>query len=230
MTVVIAVDGTAASGKGTLAKRLAQEFRFAHLDSGKLYRCVALQVLDAHGDPASESDALTGVETFHRNAWGFENPAFLNNARLSRPEVGVAASQVSAHPGVRAALLQFQRDFAAHPPGGPDGAVIDGRDIGTVICPDATAKLFIDAKPEIRANRRWKELQSLGIPREEAHILAELVARDQADRSRPISPMKPAADARLLDTSDLDIDAAFAAALALVEPKVRAALKARPRG
>ena len=134
-------------------------------------------------------------------------------------------SEVSAIPEVRAALFRFQRDFAAE-----FDAVIDGRDIGTVICPDATAKLFVDARPQVRANRRWKELQSLGIAREEAQILAELVARDQADRSRPISPMKPAADADLLDTSDLDIDAAFAAALALVSPNVEAALRARPRG
>ena len=108
--------------------------------------------------------------------------------------------------------------------------MIDGRDIGTVIAPNATAKLFVDARPETRAHRRWKELQALGIAREEAHILAELIARDHADRNRPISPMKPAPDAALLDTSDLAIDAAFAAALALVEPKVEAALKAKPRG
>jgi cytidylate kinase len=144
--------------------------------------------------------------------------------------IGKAASQVSAHPGVRAALLKFQRDFAAHPVGESAGAVIDGRDIGTVIAPNATAKLFIDARPETRAHRRWKELQALGIAREEVHILTELVARDHADRNRPISPMKPAPDAALLDTSDLSIDAAFAAALALVQPKVEAALKAKPRG
>jgi len=144
--------------------------------------------------------------------------------------VGKTASLVSAYPGVRAALFQFQRDFAARPLGESRGAVIDGRDIGTVICPDANAKLFVDAAPEIRANRRWRELQALGIERAEHHILEELIARDHADRNRPISPMKPAPDAALLDTSDLDIDAAFAAALALVKPKIEAVLRALPRG
>ena len=222
MTIVIAVDGTAASGKGTLAKKLAKHFQFAHLDSGSLYRLVALAVMEAKADPATEADAITAAHAIDLTRAG--DPAIRTDA------IGKAASVVSAHPGVRAALLQFQRDFAARPVGESRGAVIDGRDIGTVICPDATAKLFVDAQPEIRANRRWKELQGLGIAREEAHILGELIARDAADRARPISPMKPAVDAALLDTSDLSIDAAFAAALALVEPKVEEALRARPRG
>lgn len=220
MGIVIAVDGTAASGKGTLAKRLAQHFGFAHLDSGSLYRLVALAVVEAKGDPANETDAIKAAHAIDLTRAG--DPAIRTDA------IGKAASVVSAHPGVRAALLQFQRDFAAQCES--RGAVIDGRDIGTVICPDATAKLFIDARPEVRANRRWKELHGMGIQRFEADLLAELVARDAADRSRPISPMKPAADAALLDTSDLSIDAAFAAALALVQPKVEAALKAKPRG
>ena len=222
MTIVIAVDGTAASGKGTLAKKLAQHFQFAHLDSGSLYRLVALAVQEAGRDPASEAHAVAAAHAIDLTRAG--DPAIRTDA------IGKAASVVSAHPGVRAALLQFQRDFAARPVGESRGAVIDGRDIGTVIAPGATAKLFVDATPEIRANRRWKELQALGIAREEAHILSELIARDMADRSRPISPMEPAVDAHLLDTSDLSIDAAFAAALALVKPKVEAALKALPRG
>jgi len=222
MSIVIAVDGTAASGKGTLAKLLARHFAFAHLDSGALYRLVALGVREAGGDARNESDAVAAARALDLTRAG--------DAAIRSDAIGRLASVVSAYPPVRAALLQFQRDFAAHPVGGSPGAVIDGRDIGTVICPDATAKLFIDAKPEVRANRRWKELQSLGISREEPHILAELIARDQADRSRPISPMKPAADALLLDTSDLDIDAAFAAALALVKPKIEAVLRALPRG
>jgi cytidylate kinase len=222
MSVVIAVDGTAASGKGTLAKKLAQHFQFAHLDSGSLYRLVALAVTEAEGDPANESDAVKAAHAIDLTRAG--DPAIRTDA------IGKAASVVSAHLGVRAALLQFQRDFAARPVGESRGAVIDGRDIGTVICPDATAKLFVDARPEKRANRRWLELNGMGIQRAEADLLAELVARDQADRERPISPMKPAPDALLLDTSDLSIDAAFAAALALVQTKVEAALRARPRG
>jgi CMP/dCMP kinase len=222
LSIVIAVDGTAASGKGTLAKLLARHFAFAHLDSGSLYRLVALAVVEAKGDPASEADAVAAAHAIDLTRAG--DPAIRTDV------IGKAASQVSAYPGVRAALLQFQRDFAARPVGDSRGAVIDGRDIGTVICPDATAKLFVDARPETRAHRRWKELQALGIAREERHVLEELIARDHADRNRPISPMKPAADAALLDTSDLSIDAAFAAALALVQPKVEAALRALPRG
>jgi len=222
LSIVIAVDGTAASGKGTLAKRLAQHFHFAHLDSGSLYRLVALAVVEAKHDPANEGHAVKAAHAIDLTRAG--DPAIRTDA------IGKAASVVSAHAGVRAALWQFQRDFAARPVGESRGAVIDGRDIGTVICPEATAKLFIDARPEIRANRRWKELTGLGIARDERHIRDELIARDVADRSRPISPMVAAADADLLDTSDLSIDAAFAAALALVEPKVEAALRARPRG
>jgi cytidylate kinase len=222
LSIVIAVDGTAASGKGTLAKKLAKHFQFAHLDSGSLYRLVALSVVEAKADPANERDAIKAAHAIDLTRAG--------DAAIRTDAIGKAASVVSAHPGVRAALLQFQRDFAARPVGESPGAVIDGRDIGTVICPDATAKLFVDARPEIRANRRWKELTGLGISRPESHILEELIARDAADRSRPISPMKPAADAALLDTSDLSIDAAFAAALASVQSKVEAALKAQPRG
>jgi cytidylate kinase len=222
LSIVIAVDGTAASGKGTLAKKLAAHFGFAHLDSGALYRLVALEVREQGGIPSIEVDAVKAAHA-------------LDLARLSDPAIrsdviGKMASVVSAHPRVRAALLQFQRDFAARPLGESRGAVIDGRDIGTVICPDATAKLFIDARPETRAHRRWLELKSLGILRDEGELLAEVVARDKRDRERPISPMTPAPDADLLDTSDLSIDAAFAAALALVQPKVEAALKAKPRG
>jgi cytidylate kinase len=222
MSIVIAVDGTAASGKGTLAKLLAKHFAFAHLDSGALYRLVALGVLETQCDPAKESEAVAAAGALDLSRVG--DPAIRSDI------VGKTASLVSAHPGVRAALLQFQRDFAARPLGESRGAVIDGRDIGTVICPEATAKLFVDAAPEIRANRRWRELQTLGIARPEHAILEELVTRDHADRNRPISPMKPAPDAALLDTSDLDIDAAFAAALALVKPKIEAVLRALPRG
>ena len=222
MSVVIAIDGTAACGKGTLAKLLAKYFGFAHLDSGALYRLVALGMLEAGKDPANESDALAAA-------------AAIDITRACDPKirtdvVGKAASQVAAIPSVRKALFQFQRAFAAHPPGDSKGAVIDGRDLTTVICPDATAKLYVDARPEIRARRRQLELNAMGIFRPEADLLAELNARESADKTRPVSPLKQAPDAALLDTSDLGIDAAFAAALALIETKVKAALADRHRG
>ena len=222
MSIVIAVDGTAASGKGTLAKRLAQHFGFAHLDSGALYRLTALAVLEAKGDPQKEADAVKGAQTMDFNLAG--------DPRIRTDFVGQAASFVAAIPAVRAALLDFQRNFLDHPPGGSPGAVMDGRDIGTVICPTAVAKLYVDARPEVRARRRWAELKAMGIRRGEEDLLKELNARDAADKSRPISPLVQTPDAVLLDTSDLGIDAAFAAALALVSPKVDGALKDRPRG
>jgi cytidylate kinase len=221
-SIVIAVDGTAASGKGTLAKRLAAHFGFAHLDSGALYRLTALAVLDAKGDPQNEADAVRGAQTMDFNRAG--DPAIRTDI------VGKAASHVAAIPAVRSALLEFQRNFLAHPPGGSPGAVMDGRDIGTVICPAAAAKLYVDARPEIRARRRWNELKTMNIRRGEQDVLAELNARDAADKTRPIAPLKQAPDADLLDTSDLGIDAAFAAALALVTPKIEGALKDRHRG
>jgi len=221
-SIVIAVDGTAASGKGTLAKKLAAHFGFAHLDSGALYRLTALAVLAAKGDPRNEADALKGAQSMDLSLAG--------DLSIRTDVVGQAASHVAAIPAVRQALLDFQQSFLTHPPGGSPGAVMDGRDIGTVICPEAAAKLYIDARPELRAHRRWLELKSMGIERDEKGLLAELNARDAADKSRPISPLKLALDAALLDTSDLGIDAAFAAALALVSPKVEGALKDRHRG
>ncbi len=220
--VVIAVDGTAACGKGTLARMLARHFNFAHLDSGALYRLVALHVIETNGDPANERDAARAAASIDLTRAG--------DPKIRSDVVGRAASQVAAMPAVRKALFQFQQDFALRPPGNSKGAVIDGRDITTVICPDAEAKLFVDADPRVRARRRWQELKALGIERNEVDVLAELNARDAADKARPISPLRRASDADLLDTSNLAIDAAFAAALALVEPKVRKALAARPRG
>jgi cytidylate kinase len=217
MSIVIAVDGTAASGKGTLAKKLATHFGFHHLDSGSLYRLTALGVIDAGGDPNNEADAVTAARAI--------DPAKAGDTRIRSAEIGKAASLVSVFPPVRAALLDYQRSFAHLEP----GAVIDGRDIGTVVCPDATAKLFVDAAPEVRAHRRWLELKGYGHAPDEAAILKEIRERDERDTNRAISPQKPAADAALLDTSHLAIDAAFAAALALVQPKIEA-LRARPRG
>ena len=222
MSIIIAVDGTAASGKGTLAKKLARHFNFAHMDSGALYRLTALAVLDRNGDPSNEVDAIKGARAI--------DLARAGDPVIRSDKIGQASSQVAAIPAVRRALLDFQKSFLAQPPGNSRGAVMDGRDIGTVIAPSAAAKLFIDAKPEVRAHRRWLELKSLGIDRKEAELLAEIIARDHADRTRAISPLRPAPDASLLDTSALGIDAAFAAALALVEPKVTSALKAGPRG
>ena len=221
-SIVIAVDGTAASGKGTLAKRLALHFGFAHLDSGALYRLTAFSVLEAKGDPTNEADALRGAQTIDFNLAG--------DPRIRTDIIGKAASHVAAIPAVRQALMEFQQNFLAHPPGGSPGAVMDGRDIGTVICPEATAKLYVDARVEVRARRRWAELKAMGFRRAEQDVVAELEARDAADKSRPIAPLRQAADADLLDTSELGIDAAFAAALALVSPKVEGALKDRHRG
>ncbi len=219
---VIAVDGTAASGKGTLARRLAAHFGFAHLDSGVLYRLTALGVLEAGGDPGSEADALAAARAIDHARAG--------DPRLRSDRVGAAASKLAAIAAVRAALLRYQRDFIAHPPGAAPGSVVDGRDIGTVICPDADAKLFVDAAPEVRAHRRWQELAGLGIARTEQQVLDELVNRDAADRARTVAPLRQAPDAALLDTTNLGIDAAFAAALALVKPRLAAKLEAKPRG
>lgn len=217
MNPVITVDGTAASGKGTLAKRLAAHFGFHHLDSGSLYRLTALGVIEAGADPNNEADALKAALAI--------DPSHNDDPRIRTAEIGKTASLVSVFPRVRAALLDYQRQFARRTP----GTVIDGRDIGTVVCPDATAKLFIDASSEVRAHRRWLELTRAGQKADEAVILKEIQERDARDTNRAISPQKPAADADLLDTTGLGIDAAFAAALALVQPKIEA-LRVRPRG
>jgi cytidylate kinase len=220
--IVIAVDGTAASGKGTLARRLAREFGFAHLDSGSLYRLTALGVLEARKSPQNETQAIDAALAI--------DPARANDPAIRTDAVAQAASIVATFPAVRAALLDFQRRFAARPPGNMAGAVIDGRDIGTIVCPDATAKLFVDARPETRAERRFLELKASGVAADEAAVLADIQARDKRDRERTVAPLKPAPDADLLDTTLLDIDAAFARALILVSPRVEEALKARHRG
>jgi CMP/dCMP kinase len=209
---VIAIDGPAASGKGTLARRIAATLGFAHLDTGTLYRVVALAVLKAGRDPADAEAATQAVKAL--------DLSLLEDRALRSAETGVAASQVGAIPAVRAALLEFQRNFAANPPGG-QGAVLDGRDIGTVICPDASVKLFVTATPEIRAHRRHLELQSQGSSRSYDDVLADIRSRDARDMGRAVAPLRQAADAHLLDTSHLDIETAVARALEIIRSSLR---------
>jgi cytidylate kinase len=205
--MIIAVDGPAASGKGTIARALASHYGFPHLDTGLLYRAVALMVLRNELDPEIEADAVASCDFDDR---------LLDDPELREDEVGKAASIVSAHPLVRAALLQRQKRFA-HQPG---GAVLDGRDIGTVIAPDADAKLFVKATPMIRARRRHEELKARGSTLTYDRVLADIRARDQRDASRASAPMTQAADAAVLDTSFLSIDAAVQKAITLVDAQM----------
>ncbi|MBX9845572.1 MAG: (d)CMP kinase [Xanthobacteraceae bacterium] len=203
--MIIAIDGPAASGKGTLAKKLAAHYGFRHLDTGLLYRAVALAVLSAGHKPTERDKAIAAAKTI--------DPATFDETALKRYDVGEAASVVSAIPEVRAALFDLQQNFAKAPP----GAVLDGRDIGTVICPDAAVKIFVVASPEVRAHRRTMELRGRGENADEKAVLADILARDERDRSRSAAPLVQAADAHVLDTSALDIEGSFKAALALVE-------------
>jgi len=209
MKLIIAIDGPAAAGKGTLARRLAAHFGLPYLDTGLLYRAVARRVLDSGHSPADADAAAEAARTLH--------PDDTTRSDLRGPPVDEAASLVASVPAVRAALLEFQRDF-----GRANGAVLDGRDIGTVIFPDAPAKLFVTASPEERGRRRWAELRARGVAADQAAITAEVHARDAADRARAAAPMKPADDAMLLDTTTLDADAAFARALALIADRLAA--------
>src|SRR6478735_8501503 len=203
--MIIAIDGPAASGKGTLGKKLAAHYGLRHLDTGLIYRAVAKAVIDAGKQPDDAAAAVAAAKAL--------DPASFDEAALKIPTIGEAASVVSAIPEVRAALLAFQRDFAAQPP----GAVLDGRDIGTVICPDADAKIFVTAAPEVRAQRRAAEFRAAGRPVDEAAVLDDIRRRDERDMHRSAAPLRQAADAVLLDTSALDIDAAFRAAIDIVE-------------
>ena len=213
---IIAVDGPAASGKGTLARRLAAHYDFAYLDTGALYRAVALGVMDAGDQIEDESAAVRAAENL--NMARLEEGDFA--ARLRTADTGLAASVVAAMAPVRAAILAAQRQFATMPPDNKAGAVLDGRDIGTVVCPDAAAKLFITARAEIRAQRRFTELRENDGSLSFETVLADIQARDGRDANRATAPMKQADDAALLDTSDLSIEEAFAAALARVEAKL----------
>lgn len=204
MTMIVAIDGPAAAGKGTLARRVARAFGLAYLDTGSLYRAVAAKVLADGGDARDTEAARTAAESL--------TGADLDRLDLRAEGVGAAASAVSAQPAVRQALLAFQRDFALNPPAGTRGAVLDGRDIGTVVCPDACAKLFVTATPEERARRRHEELRARGEASIYADVLRDLEARDARDAARDVAPLTPAPDAVRLDTSDLDPEAAFQAA------------------
>ncbi|WP_112664351.1 (d)CMP kinase [Microvirga flavescens] len=207
--MIIAIDGPAASGKGTLGKRLADHFGLAHLDTGLLYRAVARALID-QGTPLTDRDAATLAATRL-------DAAHLDESRLRGAEMGEAASVISAYQPVRDALLAFQRQFAAQAP----GAVLDGRDIGTVVCPHADVKLFITASPEERARRRHNELLKRGENNAFETILADIRRRDERDISRATAPLRAADDAITLDTTHLDADASFEAALKLVLTKIR---------
>ena len=207
---VIAIDGPAAAGKGTLARRLAATLGLPYLDTGLLYRAVGRRVLDAGGDPADPAGAAAAARALR--------PADLERTDLRGPVADAAAAAVASIPAVRAALLAFQRDFAV-----ARGAVLDGRDIGTVIFPDATAKLFVTASLDARAGRRHAELAAKGGTVPLARVTEDMRARDAMDAARAAAPLRPAEDAVLLDTTALDPDAAFAAALALVEERLRPA-------
>ena len=203
--MIIAIDGPAASGKGTLARRLAAHYGLRHLDTGLIYRAVAHELTSkgmALGDEAAAVSAAQGLD-----------PTTFDDPALKSHQVGTAASVVSAIPAVRAALVEFQRQYANQPP----GAVLDGRDIGTVICPNADVKIFVVADPKVRARRRALEARARGEAADEAAILADILARDERDQNRAVAPLKPASDAYLLDNSHLDIEGGVRAAIDIVE-------------
>jgi cytidylate kinase len=206
--IVVAVDGPAAAGKGTLARRLAETLNLVYLDTGSIYRAVAAKLLAAGGDPEDAAAAAAVAQAL--------TSADLGRDDLRAEGVGAAASVVSAHQDVRAALLDFQRAVAFDPPAGRAGAVLDGRDIGTVVCPEACAKLFVTASLSERARRRFEELRARGEARIYARVLEDLRDRDGRDAARATAPMTAAPDAVTLDTSDLDVESAFQRALDIV--------------
>ena len=205
---VIAVDGPAASGKGTIGRALAKYFALPHMDTGLLYRAVALNLWRWGGDPGNEFEALRACDDL-----GFDP----DDPELRSEPVSKIASSISAYAPVRAALLKRQQDFAAQ----PGGAVLDGRDIGTVIAPGADVKLFVTASPEVRAERRMRELESRGMHAHYEDVLADIHARDERDSTRAVAPLKPAVDAIILDTSKLDVEKAIAEAIRLSEEHLK---------
>ena len=209
--MIVAVDGPVAAGKGTLARALAAKLGLAYLDTGLLYRAVAALTLADGAAPDDEA----ATEAVARRL----TPSDLERDDLRREEVGQAASKVAAQSRVRAALLDFQRQFAQHPPDGTKGAVLDGRDIGTVVCPDADVKLFVTASPEVRAERRYRELLARGEEIIYPRVLQDLKERDARDQAREVAPLRPAEDAAILDTSELDADAALQAAMQILQDR-----------
>jgi cytidylate kinase len=205
--LIIAVDGPAASGKGTIARALAKHFGLPHMDTGLLYRAVALNLWRWGGDPGNEFEALRACGELGVDP---------DDSELRSEPVSKIASRVSAYPAVREALLERQQDFARQ----SGGAVLDGRDIGTVIAPEADVKLFVTASPEVRAERRLKELHGRGMDAPLADVLADIRARDERDTHRAVAPLKQAPDALFLDTSELDVEAAIAEALRLVKGRL----------
>jgi len=203
--MIIAIDGPAASGKGTLGKMLAAHYGLRHLDTGLIYRAVAKALIDAGHRPDDETAAVAAARAL--------DPTQFDEMTLKTHQIGEAASVVSALPAVRAALLALQRDFAARPP----GAVLDGRDIGTVICPHADVKIYVTAAPEVRARRRAAEYRAQGRIVDEAEVLADIRRRDARDSTRLAAPLQQAPDAHLLDTTNMDISTAVRAAIDIVE-------------
>jgi CMP/dCMP kinase len=205
--IVIAVDGPAASGKGTIARALSAHYRLPHMDTGLLYRQVALNLWRWGGDPGNQFEALRACDDLGADP---------DDPELRSEPVSKIASAISAYPGVRAALLDRQQDFARQ----TGGAVLDGRDVGTVITPDADVKLFVTASPEVRARRRMAELAGRGMAAHYDDVLADIHARDERDSTREVAPLKRAADALLLDTTDLDVEESIAQALSLVGERI----------
>ncbi len=209
--MIVAIDGLAASGKGTIARRVAERLGFAHLDTGVLYRAVAAKLVEAGGDPADPETEPLATEIAQGLTLQDLRRDDLRNARA-----GQGASHVARHRAVRAALLEYQREFARRPPGAKPGAILDGRDIGSVVCPDADVKIFVVARSSVRARRRLTELEERGFDADLDQIETDLLARDERDRTRAESPMAQAPDAVLLDTSDLSIDASVDAAASII--------------
>ncbi len=216
-SIIIAIDGTAASGKGTLAKRLALKFRLSHMDTGSLYRLVALRLLEDGRDPADERRAVEAAAALNKSY----RPEDSDNPAIRTDAIGQVTSRISAISDVRIQILDLQRNFAKNPPRlpsgrTPQGAILDGRDIGTVVCPDAAVKFFVSASVEIRAERRFKELQSKGLSVTYDAVLADMRERDARDAGRATAPMKPADDAIMLDTSAMTIEEVVQSAVASI--------------